>query len=61
MLAITLALNMPINLAVFGWAEEHRRSRTLAPTPPTVGPDPHRPVLLDSSGFALVAIAAVWH
>jgi hypothetical protein len=31
-----LALNMPINLAVFRWDEEHRRSRALAPTPPTI-------------------------
>ena len=27
----------------------------------TVGPDPDARVLLDSSGVALVAIAAVWH
>jgi hypothetical protein len=56
-----LALNMPINLAVFRWDEEHgdrarwrqlRRWWDLIHT---------ARVLLDSSGSALVAIAAVWH
>ena len=59
-LAMTLGLNMPINLAVFRWDEQHG--------------DPQRwqrlrrrwdrihsiRVLLDSAGFALVAAAVVW-
>ena len=61
MLAMTLALNMPINLAIFRWDEEHGdpgRWRQLR----------HRwdlthtgRVLLDSAGFALIAAAVVWH
>ena len=61
MLAMTLALNMPINLAVFRWDEEHgnpeqwrqlRRRWDLIHT---------GRVILDSTGFALVAVAIVWH
>lgn len=61
MLTMTLALNMPINLAVFRWDEEHgdpgrwrqlRRRWDLIHT---------GRVLLDSAGFALVAIAVIWH
>ncbi len=60
MLAMTLTLNMPINLAVFRWDEEHgdperwrqlRRRWDLIHT---------GRVILDSTGFILVAIAVVW-
>ena len=53
-------LNMPINLAVFRWDEEHgdparwrqlRRRWDLIHT---------GRVLLDSAGFALIAVAIVW-
>jgi len=59
MLAITLIGNMPINLRVFGWDEQHgdpARWRTLR----------HRwdrlhslRVLLDSAGFVLITLAAL--
>jgi uncharacterized membrane protein len=61
MLAMTLVLNMPINLAVFRWDEERgdperwRRLRRRWDVIHTAR------VLLDSSGFALVAIAVIWH
>lgn len=61
MLAITLVLNMPINVAVFRWDEERgdpdrwRRLRRRWDRIHAVR------VLLDSAGFALVAAAAVWH
>jgi hypothetical protein len=60
MLAMTLVLNMPINLAVFRWDEERsdaerwRRLRKRWDRIHTVR------VLLDSAGFALVAAAVVW-
>jgi uncharacterized membrane protein YsdA (DUF1294 family) len=61
MLAMTLALNMPINLAVFGWDEEHGdpdRWRLLRRRWDRI----HTArVLLGSAGFALVSAAAVWH
>jgi len=41
-LAITVVLNMPINLAVFRWDEEHGESRELTTTAQTLGPDPLR-------------------
>ena len=61
MLAMTLILNMPINLEIFRWDEEHG--------------DPDRwgrlrrrwdrihsaRVVLDSAGFTLIATAVVWH
>jgi hypothetical protein len=61
MLTMTLTLNMPINLAVFRWDEEHgdpgrwrqlRRRWDLIHT---------GRVILDSTGFVLIAIAVVWH
>ena len=61
MLAMTLALNMPINLAIFRWDEEHgdparwrqlRRRWDLIHT---------GRILLDSAGFALIATAVVWY
>ena len=61
MLAITLVLNMPINLAVFRWGEHHgnperwralRRRWDLVHT---------ARVVLDSAGFTLVAAAVTWH
>src|SRR5580704_18401758 len=61
MLAMTLALNMPINLAIFRWDEEHgdparwrqlRRRWDLIHT---------GRILLDSAGYALIATAVVWH
>lgn len=42
MLAMTLVLNMPINLAVFRFGRRARRPRPLAAAAPPVGPDPHR-------------------
>jgi hypothetical protein len=61
MLAMTLVLNMPINLAVFRWDEEHgdpdrwRRLRRRWDRIHTTR------VLLDSTGFALLAAAVVQH
>jgi hypothetical protein len=61
MLAMTLVLNMPINLAVFRWDEERgeperwRRLRRRWDRIHTAR------VLIDGAGFALVAAAAVWH
>ncbi len=61
MLTMTLALNMPINLAIFRWDEEHgdpgrwrrlRRRWDLIHT---------GRILFDGAGFALVAVAVVWH
>jgi hypothetical protein len=61
MLAMTFALNMPINLAIFRWDEEHgdparwrqlRRRWDLIHT---------GRILLDSAGFALIATAVVWY
>ena len=61
MLVMTLTLNMPINLAVFRWDEEHgdperwrqlRRRWDLIHT---------GRVILDSAGFVLVAVAVIWH
>ncbi len=58
---MTVTLNMPINLAVFRWDEEHgdperwrqlRRRWDLIHT---------GRVILDSTGFVLVAVAVVWH
>jgi len=61
MLAITLALNMPINLVVFRWDEERGdpdRWRTLRRRWDHI----HSVrIALDSVGFALVAAAVVWH
>lgn len=60
MLTMTLVLNMPINLTIFRWDEEHRpeRWRRLRRRWDRI----HTArVLLDSSGFALVAAAVVWH
>jgi hypothetical protein len=61
MLAITLALNMPINLVVFRWDEERGdpdRWRTLRRRWDRI----HSVrIALDSAGFALVAAAVVWH
>jgi hypothetical protein len=61
MLAMTLTLNMPINLAVFRWDEEHgdpKRWRTLRRRWDRI----HSVrIVLDSAGFALVAGAVVWH
>jgi hypothetical protein len=61
MLAMTLVLNMPINLAVFRWDEEHgdpERWRQLRRRWDRI----HTArVLLDSAGFALLAAAVVWH
>ena len=61
MLVMTLALNMPINIAVFRWDEEHGdpdRWRQLRRRWDRIH---SARVLLDSSGFALVAAAAIWH
>ncbi len=61
MLTMTLVLNMPINVAVFRWDEERgdperwRRLRRRWDRIHTAR------VLLDSTGFALVAAAVVWH
>jgi hypothetical protein len=61
MLAMTLGLNMPINLAIFRWDEANgdperwrqlRRRWDLIHT---------GRVLLDSAGFALIAVAVIWH
>jgi len=41
MLAMTLALNMPINLAVFRWDEERGDPDRWRAAAPEVGPDPH--------------------
>lgn len=60
MLGMTLALNMPINLAVFRWDEEHgdrerwRRLRRRWDRIHSVR------IVLDSAGFALIAAAVVW-
>ena len=58
---MTLALNMPINLAVFRWDEEHGDRDGLASTAPAVGQDHTARALLDSAGFAFFGAAAVWH
>jgi uncharacterized membrane protein len=61
MLAMTLLLNMPINLAVFRWDEEQgdpvrwRHLRRRWDRIHTAR------VILDSSGFALIAAATIWH
>jgi Domain of unknown function (DUF1772) len=61
MLTMTLVLNMPINVAVFRWDEEHgdperwRRLRRRWDRIHTAR------VLLDSTGFALIAATVVWH
>jgi hypothetical protein len=61
MLTMTLVLNMPINLAVLRWDEENgdpehwRRLRRRWDRIHSAR------VLLDISGFALVAAAVVWH
>jgi hypothetical protein len=61
MLGITLALNMPIDLAVLRWGDERgdperwRRLRRRWDRIHTAR------VVLDSSGFALVAAAVIWH
>lgn len=61
MLAMTLVLNMPINLAVFRWDEERgdpERWRQLRRRWDRI----HTArVLLDSTGFALIAAAVIWH
>lgn len=60
-LGITLALNMPINLAVLRWDDERgdpERSRRLRRRWDRI----HTArVVLDSSGFAHVAAAVTWH
>jgi hypothetical protein len=61
MLAMTLVLNMPINLAVFRWDEERgdpERWRRLRRRWDRIH---STRVLFDSAGFALVAAAVVWH
>jgi hypothetical protein len=61
MLTVTLVLNMPINLAVFRWDEEHgdpERWRRLRRRWDRIH---SARALLDSAGFALVAAAVVWH
>ena len=61
MLAMTLTLNMPINLAIFRWDEGHGdpgRWRQLRRRWDLIHSGR---VLLDSAGFALIAIAVVWH
>ena len=61
MLAMTLVLNMPINLAVFRWDEEHgdpARWRRLRRRWDRIH---SARVLLDSAGFGLVAAAVIWH
>ena len=61
MLGMTLALNMPINLAIFRWDDERadperwRRLRRRWDRIHTAR------VLLDSAGFGLVTAAVVWH
>lgn len=60
MVTITLVLNMPINVAVFRWDEEHGdpgRWRQLRQRWDRI----HTArVLLDTTGFALIAAAVVW-
>jgi hypothetical protein len=60
MLGMTLTLNMPINLVIFRWDEEHgdpERWRTLRRRWDRI----HSVrIVLDSAGFALVAAAVVW-
>ena len=60
MLTMTLLLNMPINLAVFRWDEEHgdpERWRQLRRRWDRI----HTArVLLDGAGFGLVAAAVIW-
>ena len=61
MLTMTLVLNMPINLAVFRWDEEQgdpERWRRLRCRWDRIH---SARVVLDSTGFALVAAAVVWH
>ena len=61
MLAMTLVLNMPINLAVLRWDEEHgdpERWRRLRRRWDRIH---SARVLFDSAGFALVAAAVIWH
>jgi hypothetical protein len=61
MLTMTLVLNMPINLAVFRWDEEQgdpERWRRLRRRWDRIH---SARVVLDSTGFALVAAAVVWH
>lgn len=61
MLAMTLVLNMPINLAIFRWDEQNGepdRWRQLRRRWDRIHTGR---VVLDSAGFALVAAAAVWH
>lgn len=61
MLGMTLGLNMPINLAIFRWDEQRgdldrwRRLRRRWDRIHTAR------VVLDSAGFALVAVAVIWH
>lgn len=61
MLAMTLGLNMPINLKIFRWDEERgdpERWRQLRRRWDRIH---SARVVLDSAGFALIATATVWH
>jgi hypothetical protein len=61
MLTMTLALNMPINLAVFRWDEEQGDPQRWSRLRRRWDRIHTARVLLDSAGFALVAAAVVWH
>jgi len=52
MLAMTLALNMPINLAIFRWTK-NTATRTVAAATPALDLIHTGRILLDSAGFAL--------
>jgi hypothetical protein len=61
MLAMTLVLNMPINISVFRWDEEHgdpERWRRLRRRWDRIH---SARVVLDAAGFALIAAAVIWH
>jgi hypothetical protein len=59
MLAITLIGNMPINLRVFGWDEEHGNPERWRRLRRRWDRFHSARILLDSAGFVLITLAAV--